>query len=1139
MTAEQLRIPTPAVEDGRNDDVPADQAARDRIADDLDHTLFVEAGAGSGKTRALVDRIIALIEAGTQLEHIAAITFTEKAANELRERVRRRIAALVQTQSGRGTWSEALGQLDGAAISTLHSFAQRLLFEHPIEAGLPPGVEVLDELESQIDFDERWDDFVPDLLTNPQHAAALLLADVLNISIADLRVLAIQLEANWDLALERPPEAQPLTDIDVAPVLTAVRDLASHLDGCRDHTDRLAERLVEVDEYADRLEAIAGSSHADPVDRLVDLVETLSQDDPAFTTRNGGLHTRLGARRAWHEPELLDAARLALFEAGQIRAALLNDVTAQVIGLLAVELTAFVAVSVDARRRDGRLRFHDLLVMAREMLRHPDHGDGVRAAVSDRYRHLLIDEFQDTDPVQIELATLIAAEPGSDPRSDWKTIPTSPGRLFFVGDPKQSIYRFRRADIGVYLECQAHFGGDKNLLRLSTNFRSSLPVIDWVNQVFASIIRHEPGSQPHYVPLDPHRGTPLIGPGVIALGKGPHPKGTRADDLRRAEAGEVAGIVAEAVETGWTVHDRDADGNEAHRQATLGDITILLPSRTSLPALERALEAASIPYRAETASLVYSTPEVRTLVLVARAIDDPTDELAVVAALRSAAFGCGDDDLLRYRRELKGTWNHQALSDSLPVGDIVVDGLKWMSEAHGLRGWASPSQTLDRIVRERRLLELGVVDDRHREVWRRLRFVVDQARAWTESRGGSLREYLGWVRLQASDSARVAESVLPETDTDAVRIMTVHAAKGLEFPITIVSGLTTRMSGPRRGVSVVWPPDGPPGIHIRSNRSTPEYEAFKPIDEQLDAHERLRLLYVACTRAQDHLVVSLHRSEGGSGSTLAELLAGNGGDQASGPERPQRPLAVTAPQALPEPVSPAEWERRRSAVFDTATRSHTIAATTLARVAAEVRSDSGLAKEPRNLDLPPWQKGRYGTAVGRSVHGLLQAIDLGGGDDLSAAARAQAAAEGILGREDVVEALAASALASEVVREAAAAEFWRELFVAAPLGDRLLEGYVDLVFRRGNGLVVVDYKTDAWADDEDLDAKVERYRIQIAAYARAIETTTALPVVDAILLFVGPDRAVPRSIPDLRQVMAALDDLVDQVRAGGEAVVED
>ena len=264
----------------------------------------------------------------------------------------------------------------------------------------------------------------------------------------------------------------------------------------------------------------------------------------------------------------------------------------------------------------------------------------------------------------------------------------------------------------------------------------------------------------------------------------------RADELREVEAVEVAATIARILDEGWSVEDRRE--RSGWRKAELGDITILVPTRMSLPFLETALRSLGIAYRAESSSLVYVTQAVRDLLMTLRAVDDPTDHLRIVAALRTPLFACGDDDLFRFKRERGGHWGYTGdQPDSVPADDPVRLGLEYLRSLHAVRQWTAPSELLERIARDRRAFEIGFAEGRPRDVWRRLRFVIDQAREWSESAGGSLRQYIQWVERQSHEGARVAEAVLPETDDDAVRIMTIHAAKGLQFPITIVSGMST------------------------------------------------------------------------------------------------------------------------------------------------------------------------------------------------------------------------------------------------------------------------------------------------------------------------------------------------------------
>jgi ATP-dependent exoDNAse (exonuclease V) beta subunit len=436
-------------------------------------------------------------------------------------------------------------------------------------------------------------------------------------------------------------------------------------------------------------------------------------------------------------------------------------------------------------------------------------------------------------------------------------------------------------------------------------------------------------------------------------------------------------------------------------------------------------------------------------------------------------------------------------------------------------------------------MDLGFAEGRPRDVWRRLRFVVDQARAWNEATGGNLRQYLSWVALQTAEGARVAEAVLPETDDDAVRILTIHGAKGLEFPITILSGMSTMpQARPRVAAEVVFPPGGKVGYRVGRLAKTPEYTEFAPIDEQMGYHERIRLLYVACTRARDHLVVSLHRKVVASDPsperrTNAELvLAGLEDVLDEVPDVGEHAGAVAPPEMVaPPPLLPRdEWEAELNGALARAARPTTVSASSLTEEGEpdveEEPAEAGLQKGPRDLDLPPWLKGRYGTAVGRAVHGVLQTIDLATGEGLDETVQAQCEAEAVVDRAGDVRRLVRDALGCATVREAAASRHWREVYVCAPVGDRQLEGYIDLLYRSPEGLVVVDYKTSATSDAEELARRVDGYWVQGASYARSVAAAAEEPVVRVTFAFLTPDGARERDLPDLAAAIADVGELV-------------
>lgn len=1117
-----------------------DQASRDRITADLGTTLFVDAGAGTGKTTALVDRILALVTGGgVELESIAAITFTDKAAAELRDRIRRELERYAETtpedeDSKRA--KRALDQLDGAAIGTLHSFAQRLLSEHPIESGLPPRVEVLDEVSSAVAFEQRWSVFRDKLLADETFERSVLLLVASGIRFEALHTLAVAFNDNWDLVDERvpahSPEASDIRDL-LAPVLFDLEEVCSTT--CDDPGNRLRLRLDDIAEWVAWLRSLPGE-----LEVLEAIGPQAPRKPPSFKAKGVGK----GA-----DFDNAEGVRDQVIDAGERLESARQEVGRACVRRLASALRVFTLEAASERRRAGQLEFHDLLVLARGLLRDPAHGSSVRVWLHDRYKRLLLDEFQDTDPIQIELAVRIAAvDPaselvGSEP---WSEVPVEEGHLFFVGDPKQSIYRFRRADISMFLTAASRFGEGGGAVELSTNFRTVGPVIDWINHTFGRLMS-EPGSddlpvpsQPNYVQLASVRSPAPSGAAVAVIGRTEHPKDLSADEIRGVEAGEVAATVLRAVEEVWEV---DA-GDGTWRTAQLGDITILVPARTSLPFLEEALDEAGIAYRAESSSLVYASRAVRDLLMVLRAVDDPTNHLHIVSALRTPLLGCGDDDLFRFKAERRGHWSYLADQPaSVPSDDRVSVGLGYLRSLYELRNWLAPSELLDRIVWDRRAMELGFAEGRPRDVWRRLRFVIDQARSWSEATGGNLRQYLYWVNQQTAEGARVAEAILPETDDDAVRIMTIHSAKGLEFPITILSGMSTAPRSRPAAAEVVFPATGSVGYKFGKYVKTEQYESWAPIDEQMGLHERIRLLYVACTRARDHLIVSLHRKTRvnpprQASRTNAELLIEGMADLLDAVPDAVEQVGVIEPHITAIPplsMSFAEWETAMTEGLRRAARPTTVSATVLTEegtLDVETESDPGLEKRPRDLDLPPWLKGRYGSSVGRAVHGVLQTIDLKTGAGLAAAAAAQCEAEAIADQVDQVSRLVGYALEAPSVREAASSPHWREVYVCSPVGARLLEGYIDLLYRGPDGLVVVDYKTAATSDPKDLAGRVANYRVQGASYARIVEATAGKRVARVTFVFLTPDGFRELHLLELKAAIGDVEALVGQVPRG-------
>ncbi|MGI8796250.1 MAG: UvrD-helicase domain-containing protein [Acidimicrobiia bacterium] len=1104
---------------------PTDEAAREQITFDHAHTLFVEAGAGTGKTSALVDRIVELVASGARaVRDLAVITFTEAAAAELADRVRRELEAAARgdgdparSPSQRANCAEAVAALDEAAISTLHGFAQRVLADHPVEAGLPPGFEVLDDIQAAIEFDRRWDSFLDALLDNPELERALVVAFVFGLSPRRLEEVARELHRNWD-RLEGPePVVEPVPAPDARELVAALTAVVSRSQECLDPTgDKLVAHLEGLAPVRDRL--------AQSEDDEIAVLEALAAV-PKLTV--GPQITRAARWPDGCKAEirsLLDEAQ-AVFETTVhwVKQAALHQ-------LLAV-LRRFVLHAVAERRAEGRLEFHDLLVMARDLLRsRPD----VRQALFARYPALLLDEFQDTDPLQIEIALLIA-DAGGDAGDWWEAAPVA-GSMFFVGDPKQSIYRFRRADIELYLRARDVFA--RGQLHLTRNFRSTPEIIDWVNATFSALMAAGPPDlQAPYEDLHATRAGLAGAPVPVVLLGGEVPKGSLLDELREREADEIAAVIAQAKTEEWPVHDPESDDPEATRPARYADIALLVPSRTTLPYLEDALERAGIPARVESQSLVFATAEVRDLLAVLTAVDDPTDEVALVAALRSPGFGCRDDELVEFRRA-GGHWDYRrSAPPELPPEHPVVSGMTALGALHEQRWWETVSETVERIVRERRLFELSLAYRRPRDHWRRIRFFVDMARAFVDGGGTSVRSFVDWIEDQIEREARAVEVVVPEADDDAVRILTVHGAKGLEFPIVVLTGLNVGYQ--HRPGPVLWR-DSHPEVRLGPNSGfeTAGWAEVHERDGRADRAEKVRLLYVAATRARDHLVVSMHRRErdacaaawlaehaGGLGLARAMTAPGPTGEwQEAGREEE----AVGVPHSDGDDVlaARARWRSERAERLAAGARAATVAATALAaHVAGDGALDPDLAKEPVEDEVPAWRRGRAGTSVGRAVHATLQSIALDTGDGLDDTARAQAWAEEVPAHEAEVRDLVRSVLDAPIVRAAVdGGRFWREVPVAVNIDGVTLEGFVDLLVETPEGLVVVDYKTDRAPGDDELDALMAKYRVQGAAYALALERVLGQPVARCVFVFSRRgEAAVERDVADLPAVVAEVE----------------
>ena len=903
-----------------------------------------------------------------------------------------------------------------------------------------------------------------------------------------------------------------------------------------------------------------GSKQAAQPETLVGWLREMPLDDadelsrllltPARTRKPTGRSEALVALRArWDE----FAAQRAAY-ARSLRAHILNDV-------LAV-LSAFVRDDADRRRREGRLTFEDLLIEARNLL---VNSAGARRFFRERYSHILIDEFQDTDPLQAEIVLLLAAEHDTN---DWTNATPAPGRLLVVGDPQQAIYRFRRADIDTYTKVRDLFqrAADANAegtaeTRLSVNFRSRPELIAWYNRTHARVLLADetwPTAQAQHQILEPHREE--AGPGVVVV---PSAKQDYAnlDEAREDEADSVARIIRGMVD------GRTDFALLGGRPPSFRDIAILVNNRTKLELYIDQLEAAGIPYHHDSGRGFFTRQEIRDLTSILTALDDPSDEVAVVASLKSPPWSASDQELFDYSRSGGGRGGHvegrtRATTRIAPTGEgrdgpqrgqrarftlrpeDVPDAYKGplreaLDQLRALRSALRDRSLPDfvgHVLRESRLLEAQFALPRGQLRAANLLMMVQRAGDFAEAGDDSLRPFVRWLSERSATDLPEAESATSEAADNVVRVLTMHQAKGLEFPIVILPKLASGSID--KSTFIVDREQNRIDFAIGPRTDRWETEGFSRAAEREQAYrdaEQRRLLYVATTRAQDWLVVPIfhRRSSVGFHAYLEDAIPNwLAEDNADSIREDDSTIVRRADTFDPVPVIPrapveldaaaitAEWQARRAKALANGAlnlRALTPSAIGHDEVKRELE-DPPIEREDEDGEAEPQVAASEARSLAmRRGNAIHEALALSVAEDPDETLRR---AERVCERRDVplddVLADLERTLEHPLLERARSP---RTTVFEMPLvlhrssngSSEIIEGQADLVFEEPQGWVVVDFKSD-----RELDPELQRsYQQQVALYAEMLSAAGA-HVREAWLLFThsGEARAVGLPTPE-------------------------
>ena len=1090
---------------------PPDQTERLRIREDLERNFLVEAGAGSGKTTSLVDRMVALVRSrACKVEEIAAVTFTRMAAAELRQRfqveLEREAARHEPDDPRRQLLEEAIQGIDRAFLGTIHSFCAKLLRERPLEAGLDPGFREVQETEAYRSQQKSWTDFLERLAAAEDPRLRQL--NELGVPPAQLQEAFNQLVENPDVDFVHDPAARPDPG-GVAGLRTAfdgLLDRASQLMRGRqpaDGWDSLGKRVrtllywrrsldwEDPSVFFDAVAKVHGVKTKPIQKRWSDIAsgkleaKTLGEDIKRFGEADGWADELLRQWWAFRYPVALGVAKAAA------------DTYAR------------------ERKARGEVTFQDLLVLSAELLR---NNAQARRALGKRYRRVLVDEFQDTDPLQAEILLLLASDPDTH-GNDWRDVVPRPGALFVVGDPKQSIYRFRRADISLYEFVKRRFEAFGEVLHLESNFRSLEDFGALVKGVFdrkSCFPKEDSDRQASFAPLLARtKGLGLLATYQVG--------GKRQDEIAADDAARIASEIARRVATG-------------ERQP--GDFMILTRTRKFLSVYARALEDRNLPVEVSGTGVGFED-ELRAFLLLFRCLADPQHKVRVLAALTGPFFGLTLDRIVRYRD------NRGSLAiDFEPEGDCEV------AQAIGVlhKWWQLARREPADVTAERLVDEIGL-------------FPLAAAGALGEMRAGALVYLLDAVRARslAGDSSLAGavdamETALDWDDAEAplipgrpncVRVMNLHRAKGLEADVVFLAAPF--------GVY-----DWPPTMHVsREEGAQPrgtipivvsrgfrkeiiaqplDWEESRKTEAEFEKAEQVRLLYVAATRAkhelwiargrglprvvkpspwnalEDWVAAKAKREEGGESTRNCAVVA-LPIDPPPVPDRlePSTDLAAPVATAAAGVVGNREATYRLETVTARAKGGEAVAAPGADEADQEIRTDEFVPT--------PHQPETGGYEWGSVVHDVLAAAGEGThGDTLARYARdllvengRPVDATGAPTELDAVLALVESVRGSDIwARAMASSERHNEIpFAVSRNGasnrPEVLEGVIDLVFKDADHWVVADYKTDS-GDDPGFVERLGQYRAQVDLYAECWEQLTGEEVGERVLVFTAQGR---------------------------------
>jgi len=1096
--------------------VPHDQAARNAIVYERDRNVAVVAGAGTGKTKTIIDRAVELLaptRSGgrpVRISTMALITFTRRAAGELRFRIREQLLRELQHAAGRnderaGLLRDALGNLDAAFVGTIHGFADRLLRLRPVEAALSPAYALVEDTGALV-----HETFLR--LRRAAEGGALptelgVFGAGLNPALANEAAETLRAASRAGLQLahtERTFGTVASLEAIMARMIDT-RDIAADLGTIPD--PQLVQARGAAQRLTQMLKVMRGAEAGHHALRLAarGLERLATVDDAAEAFRIiqdalGGRELQKG-RDFNNDPtgwDIYKALRLAVPAKEGLATQLRGPhrwLAMRLVHLFPVVLAMYERVKAEHEVVD----YLDLLIKLRNLL--CDDLDA-RRFYQQLFDHLFVDEFQDTDPLQCEIVFYLCEDPAAAVGATagrWETVRLAPGKLTIVGDPKQSIYRFRRADIAVYaLAMERLLASGALVERLETNFRSRPELIAFFNRQLGSLLGKHDGpvfdtqtGRANYEDLAPSAAIASSGTAVHVLpyADAQH-QGLLAADGRVVEAATVAHYVRWLLAAGFPVRD---PGTNVERPVRAGDIAVLAAATTNVRLLLAQFDALAIEYSARGGALFLAHPVVRQYLLALRALADRDDGVAQAALLRPPFFALDLCDAVLSRIDRRHTSERRAHRTE---AQAIISALR------AQRHTQSPGATARDLIERTGLGRTVIAARNGRQTLAALYAVAAEVERRAAIEGRDYDATTELFRAWAADPA-VLDTAEPP-GSSALHVLTMHSAKGLEFPVVILwDGFQTFSE---RGGTVwhlersghAWALNlGPVAIEEPAGALVLERE------RQFREQERRRLYYVAATRARDLLVLPEPLTKSTRLQYATRALA-------QGADLPQlQRLELFTPERLPSwargftPAPPGDVigdaalsERIEAARVDFA-RALTAAALPIAIPTAVTAQAANLDTTDENrLDTDRLRKiaaGRFGPLFGAAVHRAIELWLTGTLDNPAAATALAADAVGLT--EHRAQAQADVARAVKALRRLGVTRIGPTVATEYPLAmtgqdGKLLTGFIDLLVLTAEAILILDFKTDAPVDGP-LAVAYPHYAAQLRLYGDLLRTAGA------------------------------------------------